>query len=503
MAASSLALPRPRPFSVYISYASEDRDIANAVATSFRTALNDVGADVQLDTEFLEPGSPWQSQLEQKLLQTNVLIILYSGVRKPSHGYTGWEIGYFDRIMRDDSAPRKKIALYLDVPPDVTAPEQGIWLGVSKEQLRMSPEQFESSLCVSPEEPLCREISNWQTEVDKIIAATGLTVPHRKSEQDPVKCVRNLRLAIFQHLRETVESKVEPQRRITIRVKGSDLDPSSQTLPPGAILRPVEAELRTAAALGKGGSMSLFGLSDETITWKDFLEKTKDNRYAESWWDAIATVVLSAFPDRVDVDNSQIILASDGRTVYRLILTTATKSYDDFREYNLYFVEALQRPDSGDGDTTQLLKGLEISCRFRSLFLEDMSDFLGQNLRLTDIHKLPELAATLLTELNLMHRDAQQIGLDKPGWWAKFVDIEQLTAIAEAYRPCETRLREIIPQILAAKGDRARLEPLRHEAADELTKMETAVRPRNAALLRAMASALNRIVEKQDQAKPA
>ena len=73
-------------------------------------------------------------------------------------------------------------------------------------------------------------------------------------------------------------------------------------------------------------------------------------------------MVLSAFPDRVDVDNSQHILANDGKTGYRVILTTATKFYDDFREYNLYFVEMLQRPEYGDQDTTSLLKGLELEC---------------------------------------------------------------------------------------------------------------------------------------------
>jgi len=503
MAASSQTLPDPHVFRVFISYASEDIEIAKAVATNLRPALNESFAEVDLDQEFLEAGLKWDRELERKLEQTNVLIILYTGVEKPSHGYTGWEIGYFDRIMRDDSGLRKKIALYLDVPPATTAQDQGIWLGVSKDHLRMSPEQFESSVSVLPDEALCKEIANWQEEIDKSIKETGCLVPRRRPEQDPVKCVRDLRVAIFRHLRGTLESKVEPQRRITIRVKGSELNRSSQTLPPGAVLRSVEAELRTAGALGKGGSMSLFGLSDETITWKEFLDKTKDHPSSASWWDAIATVVLSAFPDRVDVDNSQIILASDGKTVYRLILTTATKSYDDFREYNLYFVETLQRRESGDRDTTQLLKGLELSCRFRSIFLEDQSDFLAQNIRLTHTHKLPELAGTLLTELNLMHRDAELIGLDRTGWWSRFVDSEQLGAIAEAYRPCETSLREIIPRIMDARGDHARLEPLRQEMADELMKMETAVRPRNAALLRGMADALNNIVEKQDREKSA
>ena len=198
------------------------------------------------------------------------------------------------------------------------------------------------------------------------------------------------------------------QRQITIRVKSSSLEQSSDSLPP-------DAELRPFGAPNNGGSMSIFGLADDEITWKEFLDLTASQAFADSWRDAITSVVLSAFPDRVDVDNSQVILGSDGRTEYRVILTTATKFYDDYREYNLYFVEMLRRPDYGDRDTTYLLKGLELSCRFRSIFLEPESDFLGKNVDLTPFQRLPQIASSLLRELNLLHRDAQEAGLDRPG----------------------------------------------------------------------------------------
>ena len=39
------------------------------------------------------------------------------------------------------------------------------------------------------------------------------------------------------------------------------------------------------------------------------------------------------------MDNSQIILSSDEVKAYRVILTKATKYYDDYREFSVYFVE--------------------------------------------------------------------------------------------------------------------------------------------------------------------
>src|SRR4051794_21446352 len=123
MASRSLEAPQQRVFRIFISYASEDYCIANAIASCLKTALPDLFAEVNLDKEFLEPGSAFQTQIEAKLQQTDVFILVYTGVEKPSHSFTGWEVGYFDRILRTDPVPRKKISLYLYGPPAATASE--------------------------------------------------------------------------------------------------------------------------------------------------------------------------------------------------------------------------------------------------------------------------------------------------------------------------------------------------------------------------------------------
>jgi hypothetical protein len=168
---------------------------------------------VNFDKDFLEPGSAFKTQIETKLQEANVFIIVCTGAEKRSHGYTGWEVGYFDRVMRTDPDRRKKISLYLYGPPAITTAEQGIPPGLSEDQLQQS---------------------------------------------------NLLKLTIFQYLKGTVESVVKPQKQITIRARGVDLGQSSASLPPEAELRP----------LGKGGSMDIFGLSDEPITWKKFVDLT-------------------------------------------------------------------------------------------------------------------------------------------------------------------------------------------------------------------------------------
>lgn len=479
----------PRIFRIFISYASEDVEIAKAVASCFKTALPDFFAEVNFDKTSLEPGSAFQAQIEVHLEHTNRFIIVFTGAEKQSHSYTGWEVGYFDRIMRVDPIDRKKISLYLFEPPATTAADQGIPLGLSRDQLRLDPKDYESGLSVSPDEPLCKEIEHWQEEVARNIEEGGYQSPQRKPEQEPTKCVRNLRLAIFNYLKGTVENSVTPQKQITIRVKGSALEQSSSSLPPEAELRPI----------GNNGSMSIFGLADEPITWAEFLNRTATQPFADSWNYAISSVILSSFPDRVDVDNSQVILAIDKRTGYRVVLTAAKKFYNDYREYNVYFVSMVPRPDHGDRDSTSLLKGLELVCRFRFMFLERESDFRGENVALMEVQRLPVLASSLLGELNLMHKDSQEAMLDKPGWWTKYVDVEHLQAIERAYTPAEAKLRVIIPKVMAAIGQSALLTPLRDEMTEVLTAMERTVRPENALLLREMTAQLDKIFLMQDQ----
>ena len=80
------------------------------------------------------------------------------------------------------------------------------------------------TLQVRPDEPICLLLEKWQAEVGKIVEATGFPKPQKKPEQDSAACVRSLKLAIFRYMKGTVETTVQPQKQITIRVKGSALE---------------------------------------------------------------------------------------------------------------------------------------------------------------------------------------------------------------------------------------------------------------------------------------
>jgi hypothetical protein len=483
--------PPARLFRIFISYASEDYQIAEAIRRCLMLALGEQFAEINIDKRFLQPGIDFNKQIRSTLEITDVFIIVYTGTEKLSHGYTGWEVGYFDRVMQT-SPDRVKVAFYLDTPPAIAAGDQGISLGldISCDKLRLGAQEFESGISVQPDDQLCSQLEKWQQAVDEVTKSYDLPVPKRKPEQDAVNCVKALKVDIFRYLKTTVDVTLKPQKQITIRATGAALQSNNGDLPGEAQIIPV----------GSGGSMGIFGLSDaKPITWGEFLQSTAGNRYRDSWRDAITSVIMSSFPDHINVDNSQIIMSSDDSKTYRVILTTATKYYDDNREFNIYFVEALQRSDYGDRSTTLLLKGLELICRFRFMFLEDASQFSGGNIMVMSPDHIPEVVGRLLNEVNFLRRDSRDAGLDQPSEWRTFVSWDDLKKMAEEYRPREQQMRAIISRIAQAKGQVDLIVPLQRELSNTLNELQEKVRPLNDLLLKQMTRKLHDMIPDDKQ----
>jgi hypothetical protein len=466
---------------IFISYASEDRDIAIAIGDAFVASLDDDFAEINLDKWFLQAGYDFQRQIERKLDQTDVLIVVFTGVEKESHGYTGWEVGYFTHAMKDRPTSRQ-VPIFLNRPPPTLSVQQGISIGIDASTLSSSIEDFDAANLVLEAAPMCMFLRELQEAVDSIRINAGFGPV--KNKPDAQACVANMRARIFRYLRTTIESTLRPQKQLLFKTTGAEFLASSPALPPNAEIHPV----------GLGNGMSIFGLPDAAITWNDFLKSTAADKYCDSWRQAITSVIGSSFPDKVNVDNSQIIISEDETKSYRLILTTCTKYYDDRREFSLYFVEALKRSDFGREDTSILLKGLEIVCRFRFIFLEVDSNFSGNSVRATALPRLADKVTRLVKEIDLLGRDARDAGLDQPNVWRQFVDWDHVLSMFGEYEPRELRLREVASEIMKNQMQHHVLEPLRGKLADVIADLESVTRPNDTLLIRAMSAKLQSLV---------
>ncbi len=463
--------PKPRILRVFISYAKEDEKIAAAAFEAIRTALGTF-ADVFIDNA-LQFGVSFQEEIQKRLDETDLLVVIYSAALKPSHSFTGMELGYFIGTMQRNQSsdrPRRIVPIYLDTPPDILAGNEGINIGISRSTLELSLEEYSASLKIDSENRMVKFLSEFQDIVDKLREENGFPkVQKRPEEQDLCGLVQKMQLSIFSHLKTSPESTLKPQKQVTIRTGDFAIDPVRTDLPADAVLMPV----------GTGNPMSIFGLQDQEISWEEFKKLTKNSKFRDSWIDAIISVVSSSLQGQLDVDNSQVIVSNDERHAFRVIFTTGTRYFNGIREFNLYFVEYLRPRDFGDSSTTLVLKGLELSCRFRFLFLEKNSEFSHMNIRIALPSRLHELGRSIERELNLFRRDAIEMGLDKPNIWADFVDWQCLQKMSEEWRPLEAKIRDICVKIRGVKEDSQEIPGLQNSLADTIKQLETDIRPLN------------------------
>src|SRR5436190_15561343 len=131
-----------RPAGVFISYASEDHDIAQDVYQSLQTLGETIFDRVKifLDSKSIEGGDEIRADIMAGLKKSDFLVVLYTGLFKRSHGYTGWEVGFFEGLIEEELAnsgetTRRIIYLYCGDPPAIGNSILGISINVDSADL--------------------------------------------------------------------------------------------------------------------------------------------------------------------------------------------------------------------------------------------------------------------------------------------------------------------------------------------------------------------------------
>src|SRR5580693_4527138 len=232
---------KPHILRVFISYAKEDEKIAVAAFEAIRTALGTF-ADVFIDTA-LQFGVSFQDEIRKRLDETELLVVVYSAALKPSHSFTGMELGYFIGTMERNQPPerpRRIVPIYLDNPPDILSGNEGINIGISRTTLELSLEQYSETLKIDSDNRMVKFLSEFQEIVDKMREENGFPkVVKRNEEEDLLGLVRKMQLSIFSHLKTNPESTLKPQKQVTIKTRDFAVDQERTDLPDDAVLVPM------------------------------------------------------------------------------------------------------------------------------------------------------------------------------------------------------------------------------------------------------------------------
>jgi len=314
-------------------------------------------------------------------------------------------------------------------------------------------------------------------------AVYGESIASRKAARDGYReNIYELKCRIFAEYKRRPKSVVRPQKRLVVRYQ---IDAGTAEL-----VQP------TTTITFDGGAASVFGiadgLSDNSMSWHQFCELVSAHQHGTFW--ALALMeLLQSVAVRGIVDTNRTVVASQNETqLFRLVLTTSTTFHDGWVESIVYLIEVYRRDDFGNPSTSRLLKGLQLICRFRFLFLEDQSHFHHLNIAMLELPRLAERARQIVRELDILKADSLDADLDKPADWTSYLTVEQLEAMAATWMPLQLELTTRCKAAIDAVDELTQFEA-RQQLAEILKRLTREIRPHNTSMLSAMSAALGRI----------
>lgn len=466
---------------VFISYASEDSRLAIALYKVLSEYLGSDFAHVWIDQQQMRAGFSLNDQICMQLDRTDILIVVFTGQQKESHGFTGLEIGYF---LHAQNVPpvvvkRRIVTFYLDHIPDTMSGILGLSFGINRTHLAMTRQDFESSLIVQDNDPIPLFFKELETAVDAFRNKARLG-PVNNGTAKRIGHVRSLLLDTFDVLKTRRDIEVNPQKKIILEV-WDDLTPESMEIPGSAVIMPEGS-----------GAMAVFGMLDERISWSNFLSRAPE-RYRALWKDTIESVIISSL-DRLEADNSQMIVATSG-DLYRVILSRRIRYYNGRREFHLYFVEVMRRNDFGDERTTRLLKGLGLACRFRFMFFENLSEFSTKNFRVRSSVDAREKARRLIRELNLLTRESTEFSLNDPIIWADLIqNYPAIEKMHKLYQPIEQNIRKAAAELFTSIGQ-PEMDSAKNSLVNAIGELEGEFSCNNATIIHTLATTIAALVD--------
>jgi len=471
----------PNPIELFISYVSEDKVIADAVNNGLTDAF---GKDVNvfLDTVSIQQGADLKASIGDRLLTADVLIVISTGHERPSYDWAGYELGFFAGTHKENRKGRPLWGNIVslcsaDAPPKAEAGRLHIKLNSDEATAFLSDEEFKETLGFNINDPFLRFFG------DIYQAIHGVNLNTRQGEQQRLwDNVRMLRFKIFSQFKTRPRLIERPQGRLVASWRQNDDSLRRCQLPEDTTIRLL------------GGASRVFGFSaeieDKNLKWSDFVGRLKVTPTSKLQVHTLSScLLLASDAGAVNRTTDGLLPTANYQQLYRLVLNTCTTYYDGRVEANVGLVEVIRRPDLGNDDTTILLKGLNIICRFRSLFLERDSEFNFVNFQMADASRLMDQARRLGAELDLIICDCVEAKLDQPARWVRFVKPEDLQEMSAVWQPLNQQMLDLCDEILSSTDD-SEILAAGKKISLALQEVAEKIPPYNAALLKSMAQKL-------------
>jgi TIR domain len=382
---------------VFISYASEDQRLVDAVALALSGAFQ---RSIRLTymSEF-QLGTPFREKIDEAIDKADVLLAIASGRSRLTFTFTGYEVGYFRRSQKQrplisGTPPTERVLIpfaILTGLPSTISEFEGIEITDDNRPFVLMNER---GLTDDDPEPVIYKLF---TRLDQLVESIEgrQTDTFRSALVDTFRQkAEEFNRKLYDVIRLMPINQDTPKTKITIRIAP---DFNLET----ADLGEFDTKL---IVIVTGPTHEIFSdaLPMDWIPWSRFIGVFgKEREVALSWIDTITRLMRLAVKGDFS-DSDQIVLSHDSQNLFRLFISKSTTFYDQSRQLEFYVVQIFQLKDVGDPFTSYLGKALEVALRYRSLFLEANSPFTPTMFTFVNPKDIKTRVSELLKELRIL-----------------------------------------------------------------------------------------------------
>jgi TIR domain len=222
----------PARLQVFISYATEDENLARAISDELRKAFSPTILKVLIAAEF-GLGTAWRQALEDDLNSTDILLIVATGLQKLSHSFTGFEVGYFkgSKKYRPQMAHFKSDRLIIPIAiatniPDPVVDIQSLQLEgpldplIMEQGILKNQQKFLDTIgYASNKNPLLKLFKRIQSVIR---SSFPFNDDELASFDEQIQgSSKRLHELIFAELRKRISTENFPERKIIVRVEAN------------------------------------------------------------------------------------------------------------------------------------------------------------------------------------------------------------------------------------------------------------------------------------------
>ena len=215
---------------IFISYATEDGHLADKINETLRDTFGPGIIKTTIASE-IAPGEKWRERLEGALDDADILLIVATGRQKPSHSFSGSEVGFFRGSklhrpkMRNFDSERLiiPIAIFTKIPEPVTD-IQSIAIEGPLPPVLLDPAFLKN------EETFLQQMALGENDVFSRLFDRILDIVRHSSTfkftNDEIQSIerkkstasQRLHSVIFSELRNKISTEIFPEKKIVMRL---------------------------------------------------------------------------------------------------------------------------------------------------------------------------------------------------------------------------------------------------------------------------------------------